>query len=89
MPELVPQSRIVFTSMLIAGWRPNTPWLAFMATIAIADGGDDTPYVVTVTHPDQGTRDRREEMGFFDGWHTCIDQLSDFAMTLHPRDGDR
>jgi uncharacterized protein YndB with AHSA1/START domain len=30
-------------------------------------------------HPDEPTRKRHEEMGFFDGWNTCIDQLEAFA----------
>ena len=33
-------------------------------------------------HPDQATRDKHEEMGFFDGWGTCIDQLEAFALQL-------
>jgi len=27
--EIVPQQRLVFTSMLGAGWRPQSPWLGF------------------------------------------------------------
>jgi uncharacterized protein YndB with AHSA1/START domain len=33
-------------------------------------------------HPDRATRDRHEELGFFDGWGTCIDQLEALASTL-------
>ena len=78
--EVVPQSRIVFTSLLSAGWRPATPWLAFTAVISMADEGTGTRYVATVMHPDKATRDRHEGMGFFDGWNTCIDQLEAFAL---------
>jgi uncharacterized protein YndB with AHSA1/START domain len=28
------------------------------------------------------TRDRHAELGFFDGWNTCIDQLEAFAQQL-------
>jgi uncharacterized protein YndB with AHSA1/START domain len=78
--EVVPQARIVFTSMLLGGWRPATPWMGFTAVITLADEGrQDTRYVATVMHPDRATRDRHEEMGFFDGWNTCIDQLEAFA----------
>ncbi len=77
--EVVPEERIVFTSLLTGGWRPGTPWLPFTAIITMADEGEGTRYVATVMHPDRATRDRHEEMGFFDGWGTCIDQLEAFA----------
>ena len=77
--EVVPMARIVFTSLLIGGWRPATPWLAFTAAISMADEGEGTRYIATVMHPDKVTRDRHEEMGFFKGWSTCIDQLEALA----------
>jgi uncharacterized protein YndB with AHSA1/START domain len=80
--ELVPQSRLVFTSMLVGGWRPAAPWLGFSAVITMADEGDGTRYVATVMHPDRATRDRHEELGFHDGWGTCIDQLDALAVDL-------
>ena len=80
--EVVPQARIVFTSMLLADWRPATPWMAFTAVITLADEAGGTRYVATVMHPDKPTRDRHEQMGFFEGWGTCIDQLEAFAQAL-------
>jgi uncharacterized protein YndB with AHSA1/START domain len=80
--ELVPQTRIVFTSLLVGGWRPATPWMAFSAVVTLADEGDGTRYVATVMHPDRATRDRHERLGFHDGWGTCIHQLGDLAATL-------
>ena len=81
--EVIPQARIVFTSQLTGGWRPATPWLAFAAVISMADDGKGTRYVATVMHPDKATRDHHEEMGFFQGWNTCIDQLEAFAQKSH------
>ncbi|MGY4827649.1 SRPBCC family protein [Sphaerotilaceae bacterium SBD11-9] len=80
--EVVPHSRIVFSSCLIADWRPATPWMPFTAVITLADEGEGTRYVATVMHPDKGTRDKHEEMGFFDGWGTCIGQLETLAQQL-------
>ncbi len=80
--EVVPPARIVFSSLLTAGWRPATPWLAFTAVISMADEGDGTRYVATVMHPDKPTRDRHEELGFFAGWNLCIDQLEAYALQL-------
>lgn len=80
--DIEPQARLVWTSLLLAGWRPATPWLPFTASITMADEAGATRYVATVMHPDGATRDRHVEMGFFDGWNTCIDQLEVFAGTL-------
>ena len=77
--EVIPQARIVFSSLLTEAWRPATPWLAFTAIISMADEGDGTRYVATVMHPDKATRNRHEELGFFPGWNTGIDQLEAFA----------
>ena len=80
--EIAAQSRIVFTSTLLGGWRPATPWMAFTAIISMADEMSGTRYVAHVMHPDQATRDRHEELGFFEGWGTCIDQLEALAQQL-------
>jgi uncharacterized protein YndB with AHSA1/START domain len=80
--EIVPLARIVFTSMLTGGWRPNAPWLPFTAIITMADEGSGTRYVATVMHPDPATRDKHHEMGFHEGWGTCITQLDDLAQHL-------
>lgn len=80
--EVVPQQRLVFTSMLTADWRPNTPWLGFTAIITMVDEGDGCRYTATVMHPDEATCQRHEELGFFDGWNTAITQLDEFAVVL-------
>ncbi len=80
--QVVPQSRLVWTSLLTGDWRPATPWLAFTAAISMADEGAGTRYVAHVMHPDKATRDRHHELGFFEGWNTCIDQLEAFAQQL-------
>ena len=80
--EVQPPRRLVFTSLLLGGWRPATPWLAFTAVIDMADEGGGTRYGATVMHPDQATRDRHAEMGFFEGWNLCIDQLEAYAQQL-------
>jgi len=80
--EVVPQQRIVFTSMLVGGWRPNTPWMPFTAIITMADEGAGVRYTATVMHPDRATRDKHEAMGFHEGWGVCIDQLDARALLL-------
>ena len=80
--EVVTMSRIVWTSQLVADWRPGTPWMPMTAVISMADEASGTRYVANVMHPDKATRDRHEEMGFFQGWNICIDQLDAFAQAL-------
>jgi uncharacterized protein YndB with AHSA1/START domain len=77
--DIAPQERIVFTSMLVGGWRPASPWLAFTAILTMADEGAGTRYVARVMHKDDAERRRHEELGFFDGWNICIAQLEEAA----------
>jgi uncharacterized protein YndB with AHSA1/START domain len=81
--EIVPGERIVATWMLLGGWRPATPWMAMTAVITLADEAGGTRYTATAMHPDAATRDRHAEMGFFEGWNLCIDQLEACALA-HP-----
>lgn len=81
--EVVPQSRLVWTSALLEHWRPAAdPWMPMTAYINMSDEGEHTRYVATVLHKDKATRDQHEAMGFFDGWGTCITQLEQFAASL-------
>ena len=80
--EIVPGARLVFTSQLTGGWRPATPWMAFTAVISLADELGGTRYVATVMHPDEATRARHEELGFFEGWNLAIDQLEATARQI-------
>jgi uncharacterized protein YndB with AHSA1/START domain len=80
--EVVAQSRLVFTSMLTAGWRPATPWLGFTAVITLEDEGDGCRYTAQLMHPDDASRTQHEELGFYEGWNIVITQLEAFAAAL-------
>jgi len=80
--EVVPQSRLVFTSLLTAGWRPNKPMLGFTAVIKMEVEGEGTRYTAHVMHQDEESRATHEKYGFFDGWNTVITQLDEFAYSL-------
>ena len=80
--EVVPLERIVMTSLLTGGWRPATPWLAMTAIISMADEGLGTRYGARVLHKDSADSDRHKNMGFFDGWNTCITQLEELAQKI-------
>ncbi|WP_341958630.1 SRPBCC family protein [Pseudomonas sp. RC10] len=80
--EVVPQSRLVFTSMLTADWRPATPWLGFTAIVMMSDEGGGTRYTAHVMHPDEDACEQHKQLGFFDGWNAVITQLEAFAAGL-------
>ena len=67
--------RIVFTDSLVAGWRPAGE--AFMtAVISMRDHPKGTEYSALVMHKSSSDRALHEEMGFYDGWGTVIEQLA-------------
>lgn len=77
--EIIPQERIVWTTMLGGGWRPATPWLGMTASISFADEAAGTRYIARVMHKDAADAKKHEDMGFFPGWNTATTQLEDLA----------
>lgn len=76
-----PEKRLVFTDALGPEFRPNAE--TFMtAEITMAATTTGTRYSALVRHKSGADRVKHEEMGFFDGWGTCIDQLDALARTL-------
>jgi uncharacterized protein YndB with AHSA1/START domain len=80
--EVVPQERIIWTSMLLAGWRPGTPWLPMTGIFLMEDDGSGTRYTARCLHATDADRQKHQEMGFFDGWGTMIDQMEEVARAL-------
>jgi len=80
--EVTPMSRIVMTTALGSGWRPQETWLPMTAFITMSDEGGGTRYVARALHRDEAMRKQHEEMGFFDGWGTVITQLEEYALGL-------
>jgi uncharacterized protein YndB with AHSA1/START domain len=84
--EVVPETRLVWTSALGPGFRPViTPADGFAMTAVLtfadaAEGGTD--YAARVLHADAAGRDRHAAMGFHDGWGAATAQLDDRAQTL-------
>ena len=80
--EVVPNERLVWTSALLAGYRPAPPSkdgtcaeIVFTAAIHLEPHGEGTRYTVIALHPDPETARRHADMGFQEGWGTCLDQL--------------
>lgn len=74
--EIVPEDRLVFTTVLIEGWKPVEPWLAMTAIITFKAEGDGTRYTARALHRTPEESRKHDEMGFQEGWGTTIDQLT-------------
>ena len=87
--EAVPGERIVWTTALGEGYRPNEfaadgcggfPFTA-VHTFEDAEGGK-TRYTATVMHRNAADAEAHSKMGFHDGWGTCAEQLAEVAREL-------
>jgi uncharacterized protein YndB with AHSA1/START domain len=78
-----PMSRIVWTTVLVGGYRPApAPWMPMTAVWTFEDEGAGTRYTASALHADQAKCDEHEKMGFHEGWGVCADQLDAFALSL-------
>lgn len=87
--EVVEGERVVWTSALGEGWRPNDTGpegcggLVFTAIISFEDNGDGrTRYRAVAMHRNVADSETHAKMGFHDGWGTCADQLGEVARSL-------
>lgn len=72
--EVVENERIVFTDALRGGWRPNEEAF-FTAVITLEEHPEGTKYTAVALHKNDEDRQKHAEMGFEQGWGTCIEQL--------------
>jgi uncharacterized protein YndB with AHSA1/START domain len=87
--EVAEGERLVWTSALGPGWRPNDLGpdgcgaLAFTAIMTLEDAGDGrTLYRALAMHRNPADAETHSSMGFHDGWGTCADQLGEVAAEL-------
>ncbi|MGZ5089599.1 MAG: SRPBCC domain-containing protein [Burkholderiales bacterium] len=62
------------------GYRPSSRLFTcgisyFTAVITLEAHGKGTKYTALAIHKDEEGRKKHEEMGFYDGWGTALDQL--------------
>lgn len=91
--EAVEGERIVWTTALGAGYRPNElppegcGALAFTAIHKFEDAGNGkTRYTATVLHRNAADAEAHSKMGFHDGWGTCAEQMAEVARDLAAAD---
>jgi uncharacterized protein YndB with AHSA1/START domain len=80
--EIIPQTRLIFTTVLTEGWQPAEPWLALTAIMTFAAEGNGTRYTARVLHKNAADCRKHQEMGFYEGWGSTIDQLGAFVARL-------
>jgi uncharacterized protein YndB with AHSA1/START domain len=83
--ELIKNEKLTWTNALEPGFRPAKPPEAspghecaeflMTATIMLETHAKGTKYTALVMHANKGARIQHENMGFEEGWGTCLDQL--------------
>ena len=89
--EVVPNSRLVWTNALEAGFRPSRlsselpcDSFPFTAVILLEPHQVGTRYRALVKHRDEEGCKKHGAMGFHEGWGTALDQLVDYMKGLDP-----
>ncbi|RPE31335.1 uncharacterized protein YndB with AHSA1/START domain [Acinetobacter sp. BIGb0102] len=80
--EVIDGEKLVFTDTYTEDWKPaENP---FMTAILLLEdvGNGATKYTAIARHRTQETRQQHEDMGFFEGWGTVVDQLVEYANSL-------
>lgn len=84
--ETVVNERLVWTTVLLPGFRPavsSSPVPPFTAIIAMEPHQTGTLYVARAMHGDELGRKTHEDMGFHEGWGAALDQLVAPAKQLY------
>ena len=86
--EVAEREKLVWTSALGPGYRPNETGedcesFPFTAVVTFADAGNGkTHYKAVALHKNSADRETHEKMGFHEGWGTVAGQLEEFAKGL-------
>lgn len=80
--DVVPNERLVWTSTMGPGFRPNPAKtedpaddFPFTAVITLEPSGKGTKYTATMIHGDESSARKHESLGFYDAWGKMVDQL--------------
>lgn len=73
--EVVPERRLVWTSALGPGFRPQASDMPFTGMILLDPNGSRTRYRAIAVHPTAEDREKHAQMGFEPGWNAALDQL--------------
>jgi uncharacterized protein YndB with AHSA1/START domain len=78
--EIEAGRKIVWTSALLPGYRPQTKThMLFTAIVMIEPDGSGTKYTAIAIHKDEVDCEAHKKMGFNEGWGKAFDQLIELA----------
>ncbi|MCB9682604.1 MAG: SRPBCC domain-containing protein [Alphaproteobacteria bacterium] len=80
--DVVPEVRVVGTSMLLPGWRPATPWMGLTNVFTLSDVDGGTLVHALAMHASAEDSGKHAQMGFYDGWGTMLSQWDACAAEL-------
>lgn len=82
--DIVPNERLMWTSSLEPGYRPQSKPedMPMTAVITMKPAGDGTLYTAMALHRNPEDRKKHEDMGFEHGWSTVLDQLVAYMKTV-------
>lgn len=83
--EAIPNKKLVWTSTLLADYRPATLGkddMAFTAEIYLESDNGGTKYTAIAKHGSVESKLDHEAMGFQEGWNICADQLVELMQNL-------
>jgi uncharacterized protein YndB with AHSA1/START domain len=81
--EIVPDRKLVWTSALGPGFRPNNPisaqWFFTAVLIFEPHGNGGCRYTATAIHTTKEQAAAHDKMGFTQGWGKALDQLVEYV----------
>ena len=81
--EAIPMQRLVWTSMLFAGYRPAVfDDIPITAVMTMQADGTGTRYVFTALHRSEADLNENKSSGFYQGTEIAIDQFAAHVLTL-------
>lgn len=81
--EVVPNERLVWTSMLFPGYRPAVfDDIPITAMMTMHTEGSGTRYVFTALHRSEADLATNKTSGFYQGTEIAVDQLVAHALTM-------
>lgn len=79
--EVVKNERLVITDAYIRAWEPSEqPFMTLIVTFE--DLAGKTRYTARLLHWSVADRERHEQMGFYEGWGKCADQLAELVKQM-------
>lgn len=74
--DVVPEQRLVWTSMLFPGYRPAVfDDIPITAIVTMESVGKGTRYVFTALHRDEADLEKNKSSGFYQGTEIAVDQF--------------